>query len=166
MARTAVLLTCRALWPQHADWDPVPFGVRHHIGSTPVPPTPASRPRQRTVPRPRPPRRRRGRRRRRSPRAAASLVRRVSRAGTSASAGDSSSVLGAAQGVVLLYPVAEAAQDDEVKAVAVTGTAAADRVIMAFTVIPPKAAIDTQRQLVRFQARYSSRPDAVIVDAS
>jgi hypothetical protein len=84
----------------------------------------------------------------------------------SASVGDSSSVLGATQGVVLLYPVVEAAQDDEVKAVAVTGTAAADRVIMAFTVIPPKAAIDTQRQLVRFQARDSSRPDAVIVDAS
>lgn len=74
-------------------------------------------------------------------------------------------VLGATQGVVLLYPVVEAAQDDEVKAVAATGAAAADRVTMAFTVIPPKAAIDTKRQLVRFRTKDSSHPDAVIVNA-
>ncbi|MEH0521946.1 Z1 domain-containing protein [Streptomyces stelliscabiei] len=83
----------------------------------------------------------------------------------SASAGDSSSTLGANRGVVLLYPVVEAAQDDEVKAVAATGTAAADRVIMAFTVIPPKAAIDTKQQLVRFRTRDSTRPEAAIVNA-
>ncbi|WP_392973434.1 Z1 domain-containing protein [Streptomyces sp. LN245] len=78
---------------------------------------------------------------------------------------DSAPALGAAQGVVLLYPVVEAAQDDEVKAVATTGSAAADRVTMAFTVIPPKAAIDTKQQLVRFRTKDSSRPDAVIVNA-
>lgn len=83
----------------------------------------------------------------------------------SAAAGDSSASLGATRGVVLLYPVVEAAQDDEVKAVAATGTAAADRVIMAFTVIPPKAAIDTKQQLVRFRTKDSSRPDAAIVNA-
>ncbi|MFD3502812.1 Z1 domain-containing protein [Streptomyces sp. NPDC058678] len=83
----------------------------------------------------------------------------------SASAVGSSPVLGATRGVVLLYPVVEAAQDDEVKAVAATGTAATDRVIMAFTVIPPKAAIDTKQQLVRFRTRDSSRPDAAIVNA-
>ncbi|MFJ6832097.1 Z1 domain-containing protein [Streptomyces sp. NPDC091209] len=79
---------------------------------------------------------------------------------------DSNPTLGAAQGVVLLYPVVEAAQDDEVKAVAATGAAAADRVTMAFTVIPPKAAIDTKQRLVRFRTKDSSRPDAVIVNAS
>jgi hypothetical protein len=52
-----------------------------------------------------------------------------------------------------------------VKAVAATGAAAADRVTMAFTVIPPKAAIDTKQQLVRFRTMDSSRPDAVIVNA-
>ncbi|MFF4821580.1 Z1 domain-containing protein [Streptomyces sp. NPDC001312] len=83
----------------------------------------------------------------------------------SASLGDRYTVLGAAQGVVLLYPVVEAAQDDEVKAVAATGTAAADRVTMAFTVIPPKAAIDTKQELVRFRTKDSTRPDAVIVNA-
>ncbi|MEV5731673.1 Z1 domain-containing protein [Streptomyces sp. NPDC052292] len=79
--------------------------------------------------------------------------------------GDSYSVQGPAQGVVLLYPVVEAAQDDEVKAVAASGAAAADRVTMAFTVIPPKAAIDTKRQLVRFRTKDSTRPDAVVVNA-
>ncbi|WP_336116341.1 Z1 domain-containing protein [Streptomyces sp. PTD9-10] len=83
----------------------------------------------------------------------------------SPSVGGSSPGLTATRGVVLLYPVVEAAQDDEVKAVAATGTAAADRVIMAFTVIPPKAAIDTKQQLVRFRTRDSTRPDAVIVNA-
>ncbi|MEU0597972.1 Z1 domain-containing protein [Streptomyces sp. NPDC006393] len=83
----------------------------------------------------------------------------------SAFPGDSAPVLGAAQGVVLLYPVVEAAHDDEVKAVAATGAAAADRVTMAFTVIPPKAAIDTKQQLVRFRTKDSTRPDAVIVNA-
>ncbi|MFI0962361.1 Z1 domain-containing protein [Streptomyces sp. NPDC021080] len=82
-----------------------------------------------------------------------------------ASTGDSFPALGATQGIVLLYPVVEAAQDDEVKAVATTGTAATDRVIMAFTVIPPKAAIDTKKQLVRFRTKDSTRPDAVIVNA-
>lgn len=83
----------------------------------------------------------------------------------SASVGDNGPALGATRGVVLLYPVVEATEDDEVKAAAATGVAAADRVIMAFTVIPPKAAIDSKRQLVRFQTKDSTRPDAVIVEA-
>ncbi|MEU3242157.1 Z1 domain-containing protein [Streptomyces sp. NPDC006875] len=83
----------------------------------------------------------------------------------SASTGDGFPALGATRGVVLLYPVVEATQDDEVRAVAATGTAGTDRVIMAFTVIPPKAAIDTQKQLVRFRSKDSTRPDAVIVNA-
>ncbi|MEU1197282.1 Z1 domain-containing protein [Streptomyces sp. NPDC005813] len=82
-----------------------------------------------------------------------------------ASPGDDSLAFGATRGVVLLYPVVEAAKDDEVKAVAAAGNAAADRVIMAFTVIPPKAAIDTKQQLVRFRTRDSTRPEAVIVNA-
>ncbi|MGW0966712.1 Z1 domain-containing protein [Streptomyces sp. NPDC002516] len=83
----------------------------------------------------------------------------------SARSEDDVPALGATQGVVLLYPVVEAAQDDEVKTVAATGTAAADRVTMAFTVIPPKAAIDAKQRLVRFRTKDSSRPEAVIVSA-
>ncbi|UXY32602.1 Z1 domain-containing protein [Streptomyces sp. HUAS TT20] len=82
------------------------------------------------------------------------------------SAGGNVPALGVTRGVVILYPVVDATEDDEVSAVIANGTAAPDRVIMAFTVIPPKSAIDSARQLVRFQARDSSRPDAVIVDAS
>lgn len=83
----------------------------------------------------------------------------------SASPEGSAPTLGTTQGVVLLYPVVEAAQDDEVKAVAATGAAATERITMAFTVIPPKAAIDTKQRLVRFRTMDSSRPDAVIVNA-
>ncbi|MEU2337549.1 Z1 domain-containing protein [Streptomyces sp. NPDC013172] len=73
--------------------------------------------------------------------------------------------LGPHRGVVLLYPVIDAQQDDEVRTVAASGTAAPEKVIMAFTVVPPKSAIDSKRQLVRFRTRDSSRPEAVIVDA-
>ncbi|WP_181802639.1 Z1 domain-containing protein [Streptomyces shenzhenensis] len=83
----------------------------------------------------------------------------------SAPTGDSPLSLGPHRGVVLLYPVVDARHDDEVRAVAAAGTAASDQVIMAFTVIPPKAAADSKRQLVRFRTRDSSRPDAIIVDA-
>ncbi|WP_180687534.1 Z1 domain-containing protein [Streptomyces gossypiisoli] len=70
------------------------------------------------------------------------------------------------RGIVLLYPVVEAETDAEVQAVAASGTADPSKVIMAFTVIPPRTAIDSKRQLVRFRAKDSSRPDAAIVDAT
>lgn len=73
--------------------------------------------------------------------------------------------LGKNRGVVLLYPIVEADTDAEVQAAASSGAVNPAKVIMAFTVIPPRAAIDSKRRLVRFQAKDSSRPDAVIVDA-
>ncbi|MBA2949734.1 Z1 domain-containing protein [Streptomyces himalayensis] len=73
--------------------------------------------------------------------------------------------LGPHRGVVLLYPVVEARTDAEVREAAATGKADASDVIMAFTVIPPLAAIDSKRQLVRFRAKDSSRPDAAIVNS-
>ncbi|MET8576500.1 Z1 domain-containing protein [Streptomyces sp. NPDC005012] len=73
--------------------------------------------------------------------------------------------LGQHRGVVLLYPVVEASSDAEVNAAAADGTVDPSKVITAFTVIPPRAAIDSKRQLVRFQAKDSSQPDAVIIDA-
>ncbi|KUO20333.1 Z1 domain-containing protein [Streptomyces dysideae] len=78
----------------------------------------------------------------------------------------STPTIGLHRGVVLLYPVVEAATDAEVKAVAANGTADSSEVIMAFTVIPPRAAIDSKRQLVRFKAKDSSRPDAAIVNVT
>ncbi|MEU9206906.1 Z1 domain-containing protein [Streptomyces sp. NPDC048415] len=73
--------------------------------------------------------------------------------------------VGPHRGVVLLYPVVDAEQDAEVKDVAASGSADTSQVIMAFTVIPPRSAIDSKRQLVRFRTKDSSRPDAAIVDS-
>ncbi|MFE0673636.1 Z1 domain-containing protein [Streptomyces sp. NPDC058867] len=84
---------------------------------------------------------------------------------TAALAEDGTPQLGANRGAVLLYPVVDAKADDAVRAVAATGAASDDQVILAFTVIPPRSAIDSGRQLVRFQTKDSTRPDAAIVDA-
>ncbi|MEV0089989.1 Z1 domain-containing protein [Streptomyces sp. NPDC050738] len=69
------------------------------------------------------------------------------------------------RGMILLYPVVEASTDAEVQAVATTGTVAPSEVIMAFTLIPPTAAIDSTRQLVRFRTKDSNDPNAAIVNA-
>ncbi|MFI1048620.1 Z1 domain-containing protein [Streptomyces griseoruber] len=73
--------------------------------------------------------------------------------------------MGTHRGVVLLYPVVEATTDAEIEAVAAKGTASASEITLAFTVIPPRSAIDSKRQLVRFRAKDSSQPDAPIVNA-
>ncbi|MGW1326602.1 Z1 domain-containing protein [Streptomyces antibioticus] len=83
-----------------------------------------------------------------------------------AGASDGSSSGMGNRGVVLLYPVVEAAVDAEVEAVAAGGQAAASHVTLAFTLIPPRSAIDSRRQLVRFQAKDSSQPDAAVVNAT
>ncbi|WP_432185996.1 Z1 domain-containing protein [Streptomyces sp. Tue6028] len=73
--------------------------------------------------------------------------------------------VGPYRGVVLLYPVVDATTDAEVREVVTNGVADSSQVIMAFTVIPPSAAIDSKRQLVRFRAKDSSRPDAIVIDS-
>ncbi|MER7492615.1 Z1 domain-containing protein [Streptomyces pharetrae] len=80
--------------------------------------------------------------------------------------GDGRTAVNPHRGVVLLYPVVEAATDAEVRAVAASGAADPARIIMAFTVVPPRAAIDSTRQLVRFRAKNSTCPDAAIVKSS
>ncbi|MFF9058485.1 Z1 domain-containing protein [Streptomyces sp. NPDC014882] len=74
--------------------------------------------------------------------------------------------IGPHRGVVLLYPVVESATDAEVETVAAGGAADASQVTLAFTVIPPRSAIDSKRQLVRFQAKDSTRRDVAIVEAT
>lgn len=78
---------------------------------------------------------------------------------------DSAATVGPHRGVALLYPVYEAANDSEVQAAASKGKLSPEQVIMAFTLIPPKSAIDSRNQLVRFRAKDSSLPDVAIVDA-
>ncbi|MEV5608429.1 Z1 domain-containing protein [Streptomyces sp. NPDC052225] len=78
---------------------------------------------------------------------------------------EADTALKAHRGIALLYPVFEAETDAEVKAAASKGRLNPDEVVMAFTLIPPKNAIDSKRQLVRFRAKDSSLPDVAIVDA-
>ncbi|MEU2679131.1 Z1 domain-containing protein [Streptomyces sp. NPDC007107] len=66
-------------------------------------------------------------------------------------------------GVMLLYPVVESQNDAETSSAAPHGVADPSKVTMAFTLIPPKSAIDSSRQLLRFQAKDSSHARDVFV---
>ncbi|MFI6641562.1 Z1 domain-containing protein [Streptomyces sp. NPDC050504] len=79
---------------------------------------------------------------------------------------DTTDVLGPHRGVVLLYPVVEAETDEAVRAAAASGTVNPADVTMAFTIVPPKSAIDTKRQLLRFRTKNSNRSGDVVVDTS
>ncbi|MFE6037630.1 Z1 domain-containing protein [Streptomyces sp. NPDC056452] len=69
-------------------------------------------------------------------------------------------------GVMLLYPVVEGRNDAETASAAPHGVADPSKVTMAFTLIPPKSAIDSTRQLLRFQAKDSSHARDVFVTAT
>jgi hypothetical protein len=75
-------------------------------------------------------------------------------------------LVGPSTGILLLYPVVIGRTDDEVRATISHGEADASRVVMAFSLLAPKSAIDSSRRLLRFQAKDSRRSDAVIVEAS
>ncbi|MFI5530799.1 Z1 domain-containing protein [Kitasatospora sp. NPDC051853] len=76
--------------------------------------------------------------------------------------------VGARTGVALLYPVVEGKRDDQgaIPAAIRQGAAVPSKVVMAFALVPPKSAMDSTRRLVRFQAKDSSHPDSVVVEAS
>jgi hypothetical protein len=84
-----------------------------------------------------------------------------------ASAPASNICVGPRTGVVLLYPVVEAERGADLSAVAVVSRGKADpaKLVMAFTLIPPKSATDSSRRLVRFQAKDSTHTAAAIVAA-
>ncbi|MFK4064888.1 Z1 domain-containing protein [Streptomyces sp. NPDC029674] len=84
-------------------------------------------------------------------------------AGNSPTDGGLQPLVGPHRGVVLLYPVVEADSEAEVRAAAADGAADPSRVIMAFTLIPPKSAIDSGRQLVRFRTKDSSQYGEAII---
>ncbi|MFE2018556.1 Z1 domain-containing protein [Streptomyces sp. NPDC059499] len=69
-------------------------------------------------------------------------------------------------GVMLLYPVVEGQNDAETASAAPHGVADPSKVTMAFTLIPPKSAIDSTRQLLRFQAKDSSHARDVFVTST
>ncbi|WP_406269067.1 Z1 domain-containing protein [Actinacidiphila glaucinigra] len=75
--------------------------------------------------------------------------------------------IGPGTGVVLLYPVVEAKAGADLSAAAGVshGKANPAKLVIAFTLIPPKSATDSSRRLVRFQAKDSTHIDAAIVAA-
>ncbi|MFE9820410.1 Z1 domain-containing protein [Streptomyces sp. NPDC005773] len=68
-----------------------------------------------------------------------------------------------ATGVMLLYPVVESQGDTETITAAPLGVGDPSKITMAFTLIPPTSAIDSTRQLLRFQAKDSSHAQDVFV---
>ena len=78
----------------------------------------------------------------------------VDRAGTSTEGTTASDLrVGPRRGVVLLYPVVEASNDDELRTAVTQGAADPARTIFAFSVISPTAANDSSRRLLRYRAK-------------
>ncbi|MER6109858.1 Z1 domain-containing protein [Streptomyces hirsutus] len=63
--------------------------------------------------------------------------------------------IGPKTGVALIYPVVEGRTNESVRAAIHNGTADPAKIVMAFTLIPPKSATSTNRRLLRFQAKDS-----------
>ncbi|MFE0960106.1 Z1 domain-containing protein [Streptomyces fungicidicus] len=64
-------------------------------------------------------------------------------------------LIGPKTGVALVYPVVEGASPDAVRAVVRSGVADPSKIVMAFTLIPPRSATSGDRRLVRFRAKDS-----------
>ncbi|MBB5933760.1 Z1 domain-containing protein [Streptomyces zagrosensis] len=80
-------------------------------------------------------------------------------------AGSAGALVPPLRGVALLYAVLDITGDrPPIHDVVSDGVADPSRVIMAFALLPPKSAIDTQRRLVHFRAKVSALRDAPIVD--
>ncbi|MET9189919.1 Z1 domain-containing protein [Streptomyces tendae] len=63
--------------------------------------------------------------------------------------------VGPRTGVALVYPVVEGGSVESVRAAVRNGAADPSKVVMAFTLIPPKSATKADRRLVRFRAKDS-----------
>ncbi|KAF4405871.1 Z1 domain-containing protein [Streptomyces lycii] len=89
--------------------------------------------------------------------------RMVSRASSSVAADENNEqLIGSRSGIVLLYPVVDSDKFRTVEEAAPGSIADPGSVIMAFSLIPPKTAIDSTRRLVRFRTKTSA--DTAIID--
>ncbi|MFF0585316.1 Z1 domain-containing protein [Streptomyces sp. NPDC003781] len=70
--------------------------------------------------------------------------------------------IGSKTGVALVYPVVEGSSPDSVRAVVRNGAADPSKIVMAFTLIPPRSATSADRRLVRFRAKDSSSSEATV----
>ncbi|MEU6654942.1 Z1 domain-containing protein [Streptomyces sp. NPDC046900] len=75
------------------------------------------------------------------------------------------SMVGPDTGVALIYPIVEGEIEEDVRSAVSNGKADSKKVVMAFTLYPPKSAIDSSRRLVRFRAKDSRHPDQAIIPA-
>ncbi|WP_259316474.1 Z1 domain-containing protein [Kitasatospora xanthocidica] len=73
--------------------------------------------------------------------------------------------VGPRTGVALVYPVVEGKTEADVQDAVSRGEADPSKVVMAFTLIPPRTATDSTRRLLRFQAKDSRHGDSAIVEA-
>lgn len=80
-----------------------------------------------------------------------------------AAASEPDARIGPKTGVALVYPVVAGSSPDSVRAAVRNGTADPSKVVMAFTLIPPKSATSTDRRLVRFRAKNSRLIDDATV---
>ncbi|SFQ04974.1 Z1 domain-containing protein [Actinomadura madurae] len=74
--------------------------------------------------------------------------------------------IGPNTGVALLYPVVEGSSEADVRAAVSHGKADPSRIVMAFTLIPPRSAIDTSHRLVRFQVKDAQHAESAIVPSN
>ncbi|MFJ5278529.1 Z1 domain-containing protein [Streptomyces parvulus] len=74
--------------------------------------------------------------------------------------------IGSRTGVALIYPVVEGGNAEVVRAAVRNGAADPSKVVMAFTLIPPKSAISTDRRLVHFRAKDSRFCDEATVSVT
>ncbi|MEU7468505.1 Z1 domain-containing protein [Streptomyces sp. NPDC044984] len=71
--------------------------------------------------------------------------------------------IGPRTGVMLVYPVVEGNSPDSVRAAVRNGAADPSKIVMAFTLIPPRSATSTDRRLVRFRAKDSRHSNEVTI---
>ncbi|MFD5654652.1 Z1 domain-containing protein [Streptomyces sp. NPDC127039] len=70
--------------------------------------------------------------------------------------------IGPKTGVALVYPVVEGSSPDSIRAAVRNGTAEPSKIVMAFTLIPPRSATSADRRLVRFRAKNSGSNEATV----
>ncbi|MEZ3178297.1 Z1 domain-containing protein [Streptomyces pimonensis] len=74
-----------------------------------------------------------------------------------------STQIGSGTGVALVYPVVEGSSFGSVQSAVHNGTADSSKIVMAFTLIPPRSAASGDRRLVRFRAKNSRFMDDATV---
>ncbi|MFI9800752.1 Z1 domain-containing protein [Streptomyces sp. NPDC052302] len=74
--------------------------------------------------------------------------------------------VGPTTGIILLYAVVDGDSHSDIQAVVRNGTADPEKIVMAFTLIPPTSAISADRRLVRFRAKDSRYTNSATIPVS